>query len=31
LILATREVLLVAEPVTAPTKPHPLKPPSATE
>ncbi|WP_439524868.1 hypothetical protein [Marivita sp.] len=31
LILSTRDVLLVAEPVTSPTKPSPMKPPPATE
>lgn len=31
LTLSTREVLLVAEPVSAPAKPHPMKPPPASE
>lgn len=31
LVLATRDVLLVAEPVSTPAKPHPLKPPPASE
>jgi hypothetical protein len=31
LMLNNRDVLLVAEPVTAPTKPSPLKPPPATD